>query len=71
MSLWGRGHVNLDPRYRYWAECRLGVMSIHTAKLNRGLLGTCKFCCLAILSAWMLQHLGTRSAQIPSNMGIL
>lgn len=59
MSLWGHCRVNSVPKYRYWAECRLDAVSIRTAKLNGHLLGMHKYCCLAILSAWMFQCLGT------------
>lgn len=53
MSLWGHCRVNSVPKYRYWTECRLDAVSIRTAKLNGHLLGMHKYCCLAILSAWM------------------
>lgn len=71
MSLWGHCQVNSVPKYRYRAECRLGAVSIPTAKLNGYLLGMHKFCCLAILLAWMLQWFGMRNAKIHSNMSIL
>lgn len=71
MSLWEHCQVNLSPKYRYWAECRLGSVSIHTAKLSRDLLGMRKFCSLAVLLTWMLQHLGMRNTKIHSNMGVL
>lgn len=71
MSLWGHCQVSLVPKYRSWAERRLGALSINAAKLNGDLLGTHKFCCLAILSAWMLQCLGMRNAKIHLNVSIL
>lgn len=46
MSLWGHCQVNSAPKYRSWAGCKLGAVSVCTAKLNGALLGMHKFCCL-------------------------
>lgn len=49
MSLRGHCWVSSVPKYRSWAEGRLGAGSLHTAKLNRDLLGVQKFRCLGCL----------------------
>lgn len=46
MSLQGHCWVSSVPKYRSWAEGRLGAGSLHKAKLNRDLLGVQKFFCL-------------------------
>lgn len=49
MSLQGHCQVSSVPKYRSWAEGRLGAGSLHTAEFNRDLLGVHKFLCLGHL----------------------
>lgn len=49
MSLQGHCRVSSVPKYRSWAEGRLGAGCLHKAELNRDLLGVLEFLCLGHL----------------------
>lgn len=49
MSLQGHCRVSSVPKYRSWAEGRLGAGCLHKAELNRDLLGVLEFLCLCHL----------------------